>query len=426
MDREDWRLSAWPNLRHLRAISLTARHASVKRAAAEMFLSQPAVTQAIANLESEHRQNFFDRTPGGMFLTRFGEVFCRRVERALTELSGGCGGAADDADRSRLLTAAQVRVVIGLSSTSNYEVAARALSMSRASIQRTTRSLEAALCLNLFVRSADGIRLTDAGLKLARAAKRARRELELASEELKQLEGQKVGRLVVGSLPLSLVEVVPLALMRLLDRMPDLTVRIVEGPYRQQLDRLLHADIDMMVGALRSPAPCDEVRQETLFVDQLHVVARHGHPLTRLKAPTLSDTVGYAWVLPPTATPTRQLFHEAFRRRALTEPKRLLEVSSHASLRSILTGSDRVALISRRQVRFEEEAGLLAVLPIDLPEATREIGLLTRADWAPSSAQTRFIDELRRLAAEYSADDATAKAEPAINRIRMGIFPAPG
>lgn len=419
-----------PNLRHLRALCITARMKSVKAAANEMFISQPAVTQAILNLESLYGFSFFDRTPAGMLTTEVGAIYIRRVERALAELARGCGSQDDGfggCPRSRFLTTSHLRVMIALTDCGSFEAAAMKLDTSRASVQRTARNLESGFDRKMFLRASGGVRLSDSAARLARCTKLAVRELEHAVEELEQHLGQKVGRMVIGSLPLSLVELVPLALMRLLDQFPDLAVRVVEGPFRHQMSRLLNGDLDMMVGALRDPSQSPSVTQLPLFSDELSVVVRRNHPLTRLDKPTLSDTIGYSWVIPPAGTPTRELFHNAFRRRALLEPKRLLEVSSHTSLRSVLAGSDRVAMISRRQIRFEEEARLLTVLPIALPEANRVIGLTTRADWAPTIAQLAFMEELRAVASEYEADEASSGgSKPGINRIQTGAFPAPG
>lgn len=404
----------------------------MKRAASEMYISQPAVTQAILNLEGEYGQTFFERASEGMLLTEVGEIFVRRAERALIELARGCGtsGVGSEAfgasGASRFLTTTRLRAVIALADNGSFEIAARSLQTSRASIQRTVRTLEEDFGEKLFLRSGSGVRFSDSAIRLARAAKLAVRELEHAQEELEHFIGEKVGRMTIGSLPLSLVEVVPLALMRLLDQLPDLSVRVVEGPYRHQLSRLLNGDLDMMVGALRDPAPCAEVRQRPLFTDQLYVAVRRGHPLTRLDRLTLSDTIGYSWVIPPKGTPTRALFNKAFRRRALAEPKRLLEVSSQASLRYVLCGSNRVSLVSRRQIRFEEEAGFLTVLPIDLPEASRVIGLTTRIDWEASLAQKSFIAELERVAEEYKQDDASQQHLSGPSKTRRGAFPAPG
>ena len=43
---------AIPNLRHLRVFLEVARHRSISKAAPRVFLSQPAITQAIGKLET--------------------------------------------------------------------------------------------------------------------------------------------------------------------------------------------------------------------------------------------------------------------------------------------------------------------------------------------------------------------------------------
>lgn len=432
MTEKEEALGFWdlPNLRHLRALSLAARHGSVKKAAAEIFLSQPAVSQAIGSLEAEFSQTFFDRSASGFFLTAVGEILVRRIDRALAELDRACrlpegrlekrGG---DVDPARMISTSQLRAIIAIANSGSFTMAARTLGMSRPSVQRAARSLENTLSFKLFVRTNRGVGLSAAGEVFARRANLAAREIELAREEIDQYWGQKVGRMVIGSLPLSLVDLVPLALMRVLDQLPDLNVRIIEGPYDDQLEALRYGNIDMVIGALRDPVPRDDVVQRTLFDDALSVVVRSSHPLTRHSSLSLSDTVGYPWVVPHPGTPTRQLFHAAFRRRALAEPKRLLEVSSHSSLRALLTGSDRVAMISRRQIRYEEEAKTLCVLPIDLPDTVRQIGLTTRADWEPSAAQKLFIEQLESVSSSCApVEDVSAF----VNKTRKGASRAPG
>lgn len=421
-------LADLPNLRHIRAFIMTVRHRSVKRAAQAVFLSQPAVTQAIGNLEVQFEQTLFDRSVNGMFLTEMGEILRRRVDLALNELALACRppGLRRETgcdDPARNLSAAQLRAIVAIANHGNFTGAARALGMSRPSVQRTARNLEKVVGYPLFVPSSRGIRLSPAGEHFARCSKLFAREIELAREEMNQYAGQKIGRMVIGSLPLSLVELVPKALLGVLERIPDLDVRIVEGPYEDQLKALLDGDADLVVGAMRDPVPCDEVVQHRLFADPLSIVVRTGHPLTRQRHLTLSDTIGYAWVLPHRGTPTRDLFHKAFRRRALAEPKRILEVSSHSTLRALLTSSDRVALVSRRQVCFEVEAGTLTVLPVELGDTFREIGVTTRVNWTPSVAQRMLLAEMERIASGYALPAAT---EERVSRIRKDISRARG
>lgn len=60
------------NLRHFRYLVAVARHGSFSAAAAEIDVSQSALSQAIATLESELGAALFDRSPGGVRLTAAG------------------------------------------------------------------------------------------------------------------------------------------------------------------------------------------------------------------------------------------------------------------------------------------------------------------------------------------------------------------
>src|SRR6185369_4521074 len=74
-----------PNIRHLRVVESVARNASITRAASEVCLSQPAVTQAIAKIEAGVGKPLFDRTQHGSYLTPAGETYVHRVRRFLEQ-----------------------------------------------------------------------------------------------------------------------------------------------------------------------------------------------------------------------------------------------------------------------------------------------------------------------------------------------------
>src|ERR1700760_3029315 len=70
-----------PSLRQLRVFEAVARHKSIGRAAALVGLSQPAVTQAIASLESRFGVTLLDRGRSGSHATEFGDILLARTER---------------------------------------------------------------------------------------------------------------------------------------------------------------------------------------------------------------------------------------------------------------------------------------------------------------------------------------------------------
>ena len=81
-------------------------------------------------------------------------------------------------------------------------------------------------------------------------------------------------------------------------------------------------------------------------------------------------------------------------------PKHAVQTSSQSMVRGLLLDSDRVALVSEHQIFYDRKAGLLEVLPVDLEETYRPIGITLRAHTQPSPAATLFLEELRRVAKE--------------------------
>jgi DNA-binding transcriptional LysR family regulator len=73
----------------LKTFVAVAREGNMTRAAAELHLTQPALSAQLARLEEELGQQLFDRTSKGMVLTEAGEVFLDFVRDALTRLNDG-------------------------------------------------------------------------------------------------------------------------------------------------------------------------------------------------------------------------------------------------------------------------------------------------------------------------------------------------
>lgn len=420
-----------PNLRHLRAFSFTALHKSVKRAANDVFLSQPAVTQAVCKLEADFGEEFFVRAPDGMHCTAFGEVLRLRVDRALAVLDtipiesrSATKGDASGGGHLAHLTTAHLRAMIVVADLGCFDAASAELEISKTSLLRTVRNLEHILGSRMFLRSTTTAVLTQDGATFARHAKLAVREIETAREEIEHMRGNKIGRLVIGSMPLARVDLVPKAVTRLLAQYPDLNIRIQEGTYTDLMSGLRSGEIDVVVGALRTPSPYAGVEEHALFSDALSIVVRKGHPLAKRNAVNLSDTIGYPWLVASKGTPSRDHFHAVFRSRALMEPKRILEVSSNVCMRASLIESDRIAMVSRRQIAIEERCGLLEVLPLELPDTSRPIGYSIRQGWVPSRAQSTLINELVVIGRQMAGETAGAPAEDVPAR-RTRTVPVP-
>lgn len=80
------RLSRRLKLRALRILLAIDDHGSFRRAGQHLYLTQPAITSAIADLEATLGVRLFDRTPQGVIPTEHGERFIRRARGVMGEL----------------------------------------------------------------------------------------------------------------------------------------------------------------------------------------------------------------------------------------------------------------------------------------------------------------------------------------------------
>jgi LysR family glycine cleavage system transcriptional activator len=95
------RLPAFPSLR---AFEATARLGSVTRAAAELGVSQPAVSQQLRQLEAVLERPLLRRVAGGVVLTAAGELYAARLRRAFDELQGATDELLARGADARVLT----------------------------------------------------------------------------------------------------------------------------------------------------------------------------------------------------------------------------------------------------------------------------------------------------------------------------------
>lgn len=399
-----------PNLRHLRAFILVAEMGGVTRAAGRIHLSQPAITQALAKLEERFATKLLEFGADGMTLTTPGCLLRDRVERALGLIETGAREALrGEARRSgggfahfeQLITVAQLRALAAMATTRNFSLAARDLGLSQPSVHRAARDLERLTGMTLFVTTRQGVDLTPGAEVFARHAALAHAELQQGFAEVSDSLGRDPGQIVVGCMPFGRTKLLPDALNHLSRERPGVRVRVISAPYDGLLGRLRHGVIDFLIGALRDPPPIDDVVQEPLLDDPLAIVARAGHPLVGRATVGYDDLLAYPWAVPGDETPTRAVFHQMFPDAEARMPGGMLETSSLVLLRGVLTGSDRLTLLSARQALYEIDQGLLAVVPYPVSLGSRRIGLTFRRDWRPTPTQAILIDHLRSSRPAY-------------------------
>lgn len=384
------------NLRHFRLLLAVAETGSLTFSAELANVSQPAVTQAIGKLEREAGGPLFDRTRQGFFATPRGLVLADRLRRAFDRLDPAL---EDVAPRLKLTaTWAQLQSLVAVHETENFTLAARRLGLAQPTVHRAVSQLEQEAGRALFERTVFGLVPTRQTRALVQAVMLAFKELDQADSDIAELDGGQTGRIVVGALPLSRSVLLPRALVRFRETRPHHPIQVIDGLYDDLLGGLRRGEIDLMVGALRQPAPIGDVTQERLFDDRMSVLAGRHHPLAAQRGLTAADLHGARWVVPRKGTPSRSQFDDFFAETG--PPDSIIEAGSILLMREILQESDHLGCVSAAQAKAELSHELLAELNVNTSWSARPIGLTYRENWVPTKGQELLLDHLRREASD--------------------------
>lgn len=406
-----------PLLKKLRAITAVTALGSSAEAARRLHLSPSAVVRAVQQVEETLGITLFERTPRGLADSAPARTLAARAGRAL-DLLAAAGPPMPGSPFAALLglqpvpmgwTGSRLATNVGhrhlqaltaMAEDGAERQAAAALGISQSALHQTLAQLEHLAGGALFDRTRGGLRLNARGETLWRATRWALDELRQAEEELASSPGGTVrGSVTVGTLPFSTGLFLPEAVERTLAQHPDVHVTVIDGVYDALTAALRDARIDLLVGALRAGPRWPELQQEVLFDDQLAIVVRAGHPLQQRPGLRLADLQPLDWVLPMAGTPADAAFEQAFHAEQLPVPAAGLRVNSALMMEALVTGGDRLAMMSSRQVARQAGAGLLAVLPVPLQHAPRRIGLTTRRDWLPAPAAASLVAAMRAACA---------------------------
>jgi LysR family transcriptional regulator, regulator for genes of the gallate degradation pathway len=403
------RYNDFPSLRQLRAFEAVARLQSMSRAAQEINLSQPGVTQSVEALERQLDVGLFERQRSGCYPTKFGSILFPRVQCFFDHLRSALGElivsnpsmSRQTIDMTNKITKPQIRSLLAIQESESFEAAARRLEISQPSLYRAAKELERELRRGLYQRTARGMTTNSRGSELARRFQVGLREIEYGMEELKAAQGTVVSRIAIGNIPHSDAQILSAAINELLAAHPNACIQVVDGHYDVLLNDLRAARLDLLWGVLRTPPWVKDAKEEELFFNPYVVVARRSHSLARLKRISFKDLAGSDWITPGPTTPRHQALEQMFGN-ARSAPRITIETTSLQLYRNILASTDRLALMSLYEARLNDPA-IFTILPFESSHLRRSDGIVRRADWRPTRIHLQFLDLLRDHANRFSS-----------------------
>ncbi len=398
------------SFQQLRLFESAGRLQSLRRAAAECNLSQPAVTQALAKLEQQVGVTLLARSANGSYLTDLGSLFHRRVvrfvermERALVNLGIPGGHAAAPVFAKRLVRS-RVRILIALVENDCFPQAAEVLCISPTSLLRAVRDLELDLRRPLFHRTSDGIMPTQAAVQFGLEMKLAMQEVEWGITEVETVQGGINSTISIGAMPGGGSILLASVLDEFVAAYPRVEVRIINAGSSSILKSLRAGNVDFVIGLLQEKLGPDFATQALMQTPYV-IAVRRGHRLLYMRKVTVEDLRSYDWVVGLPGSSRRRCFDALF---ATSPPPRApIVTSSWPVIRHLLERSDRLTIMTSYELKHE--MGALAEVPFGPLEPEPAIGITVRADWQPTQRHADFIGLFQRRAGEFATQPRLAK-----------------
>ncbi len=253
---------------------------------------------------------------------------------------------------------------------------AATLNVTQPAVSKSLADVEKGLGLKLFERTARGVHPTVYGESLIGHARRMIAELAQARDELRGLLSGATATVRVGTLSAAALTLLPQSLALMKQRSPGTTVIVREGTVESLLPELWSEKLDLIVGRLPHGQALHAHGEKILSEEAVTLVAGIRHPLISHKRLRWHDLKAFPWVIPPAGTLLREPLERAFEQHGIPTPGNRIETLSVQIIQAYLQLTDAVAFLAGDVSKHFARLGLIAVLPLELPNVLRPVGML--------------------------------------------------
>ena len=290
-----------------------------------------------------------------------------------------------------------LQLLLSLAETGNLSQSATALNTTQPALSKWLKELEKDVGLPLFERHARGLRPTGPGEALIEHARRIEAHLDTARDDMQALREGGSGLVSIGTSGVAAADTVPLAVSRLLARMPRAQVRLVESTMNQLMPQLARGELDIVVGRSGEQYEDAQLQSETLYTELIDFVARPNHPLTQKAMLEWDDVLAYSWVVWPQGTPVRNALETALAAAGRTLPTHCVESNSSVLNLTLLNNTDLLGVASHRPALRFQQLNALQILPMKL-QGFGSVSIYWHAENENRAAVAMALEALRAYA----------------------------
>ncbi|MFG1793445.1 LysR family transcriptional regulator [Nocardia sp. NPDC049149] len=291
-----------------------------------------------------------------------------------------------------MLNLERLRVLRAVATTGSIVGAADTLHVTTSAVSQQIGRLEREVGQSLVERQGRGIRLTEAGRRLADHADKLLTHAEHVEATMAAHRGTVAGHLTIATFATAARGLLPVVLHDLRAH-PDLTVSLSEQEPHEAIPALTRGRLDIAIvqdwhdNRLRLP---DTLSRQQLTHDTFDVAMAAHHPLAARDTVTVDDLRDEAWI----TWPPDQICHDWLTATLGPTHLRIAHTASEHSTQLALVATDLgIALIPR--LGRDPAPPTVRFVPLT-PSPTRDIYALWRTAAASHPAITATVDALVR------------------------------
>lgn len=171
------------------------------------------------------------------------------------------------------------------------------LHMSQPPLSRSIHQLEQSLEVQLFVRTAHGVELTNEGEVFLVEARKILQMVERASELTNQAKRGEIGRLIIGYDGSAIFNVLPRLMAEFKKRYPSADISIHKMRKGEQIQAL--RDHNIHIGFIRYVSDEPDVVSENIISEPIKVALAENHRLASLSSISLEDLANVPMIVFP-------------------------------------------------------------------------------------------------------------------------------
>jgi DNA-binding transcriptional LysR family regulator len=289
---------------------------------------------------------------------------------------------------------AQMQGFLEVARRGNVSRAAEAIYVSQPTLTARLHALETELGEKLFVRTRQGMRLTDAGRAFLPFAERATQAVREGRDAIAELNSASAGHLVIASAPAVSTYVLPPLLERFAAAHPRVEVAVRTGHSEEVLQMVLKSEVQLGLGReLRH----HDIELIPFYEEELGLMVAPGHHLAERRSVTMADLAAEQLILFDRTSSYYELTQASFASAGLT-PRSMFELDNIEATKKMVERKLGVALLPRTAVSVEVAADKLRRVPISdaLPMRRRLVAMRRHDQGPPSGVVKAFLDLLLR------------------------------